>query len=506
MNAALQCTGVDVRFGAVHALREVSLTFEQGKIHALLGQNGAGKSTLARAFSGVLVPRSGRLQIASRDVAFGDAAAAQAAGLDIVHQRPVLPPGFSVSEALEFASARKMGGPFYSRRGIDAAWQDRLNEAGIQVSTSAKLSSLPVETAQAIEITRALANEARVLILDEPTALLPPEAIDAFFDQLRTLRDAGVTLIVILHKLKEVMALADTVSILRQGDLVLSPTPIQALDEDRIRDLMIGTQDPARASSKASGKSAQGAELLRFKNVTSLSKGQEPGLNGASFDVRSGEILGVAGVEGNGQRALAEVYAGLTSPTRGSVLLSGSDITGMNVAERRSAGLRVVPFDRMTEGASLTLSLWENMRSWVADAFRHAPWPLASLSGMRADTAADLNRFGVVHESVNQLGGTLSGGNLQRLILARELAGDISAVLAAQPTRGLDFRATQFVREELNRVRNSGAGVMLISSDLDELFGICDRILVIRGGSVTGMFERDFSRSEIGRAMVGGER
>jgi simple sugar transport system ATP-binding protein len=482
------------------------MSLERGKIHALLGQNGAGKSTLARAFSGVLVPDTGTLQIAGQDVPFGSAAATQAAGLDIVNQRFALPPGFTVAEALEFASARKMGGLVYSKRKVEAAWQVRLDQAGIAVPVSAVLSSLPVETAQAIEITRALANDALILILDEPTALLSPETIDTLFTQLRQLRDAGVTLIVVLHKLKEVMALADTVSILRQGELVLPATPTSELDEDRIRDLMIGGEPTSEAvpKEKESVLACDQKDLLTFAHVSSPPKGPEPGLADVSFALRSGEILGVAGVEGNGQRALAEVYAGLTRPTAGTITLDGTDIQDAGVGARRDLGLRSVPFDRMTEGASLTLPLWENAKSWMAETYRTASLPMINLRAMRAQATADLDSYGVVYGTVGQPGGTLSGGNLQRVILARELTGDVTAVLAAQPTRGLDFGATAFVWNELRRVRQDGAGVLLISSDLDELFDICDRILVMRGGAVAGVFSSNASRAEIGQAMVGG--
>lgn len=501
---ALECTDLDVQFGSVRALSDVSLSLERGKIHAVLGQNGAGKSTLARAFSGVLVPDSGTMQIGGNMVPFGDAAATQAAGLDIVHQRFALPPGFTVAEALEFASARKMGGRIFSKRRIEAAWQARLDQAGIVAPASAVLSSLPVETTQAIEITRALANDAQVLILDEPTALLSPKAIDALFDQLRALRNRGVTLIVVLHKLKEVMALADTVSILRQGELVLPPTPTTQLNADQIRALMIGGETLREAATATVMPMTTQSDLLTFRDVSSMAKGPEPGLSGASFTLRSAEILGVAGIEGNGQRALAEIYAGLAQVTGGSITLRDQVITDVSVGQRRALGLRSVPFDRMTEGASLSLSLWENIQSWIAGAFRSRSLPLVRLGAMQSGAAQLLDGYGVVYDHVGQPGGTLSGGNLQRVILARELAGEVTAVLAAQPTRGLDFGATAFVWDELRRVRQAGAGVLLISSDLDELFDICDRIMVMRGGSVSGIFGRDFSRSEIGQAMLGG--
>ena len=502
MASALRCSGVDVRFGSVHALKDVSVDYEEGRIHALLGQNGAGKSTIARVMSGVLAPDTGEVEIFGRAVAPGQPAAVQAAGLDIVHQRFSLPPTFQVAEALEFASARKMGGAFFSGRAISESWSVKLSDAGLQVDPQAKLSTLPVETVQAIEILRALSNDARILILDEPTALLSPSAIEELFGQLNGLRDRGVTLIVILHKLKEVMALADTVSILREGSLVLPPTPKKDLSERMISELMVG-EVAATGSPAPAGSVGARQAICRFDSVESRSRGSEPGLDSVNFELAKGEILGIAGIEGNGQRSLAEIFAGLRAPTSGAIQLDGADVTTSDVAARRAMGLRAVPFDRMVEGASLTLPLWENIRSWAASAYRYGRWPIVSIGSMQKDTRAALDRFGVVYDTPSQVGGTLSGGNLQRLILARELEGSVTAVLAAQPTRGLDFAATSFVWSELVRVRDSGAGVVMISSDLDELFGICDRILVLRGGAVAGEFKPPFSAASVGAAMVG---
>lgn len=504
MTVALECKDVDVRFGAVHALKNVSFRLDRGKIHALLGQNGAGKSTIVRVLSGVLTPQAGSLEIMSQPVETGSAASAQAAGLDIVHQRFALPPSFQVGEALEFASARKMGCGIYNKKRIDLAWAERLKQAGIDVDPCTRLADLPVETVQSIEIVRALANDAEVLILDEPTALLSPGAITDLFDTLRALRGRGVTLIVVLHKLKQVTQIADTVSILRQGALVMAPTPIAELTTENIRETMIGAVAATEKVSRKVPPATKDAPVCSFNRVVSPNKGSEIGLRHVSFDLRAGEVLGVAGVEGNGQRAFAEVFTGLTRPMDGSVTLSGMDVTNHTIAERRGQGLRAVPFDRMTEGSGLTLSLWENTLTWVADQFRKMG-PVISTARMQAESRELLDSYGVVYGTPTQEGQTLSGGNLQRVILARELNGDVSAVLAAQPTRGLDFNATNFVWQELNRVCCEGAGVILISSDLDELFGICDRIMVMRGGKVAGIFEPAFSVSDIGAAMVGAQ-
>ncbi len=503
MQPALRCQNIDVRFGAVNALKDVSVRFEAGKIHALLGQNGAGKSTIARVISGVLSPQNGSLEILGQSVTPGDTAATQAAGLDVVHQRFALPPTFSVAEALEFASVRKMGGRFYTRRAVETAWKDRLDEARINVDPRARLSTLPVETAQSIEIVRALANDAKVLVLDEPTALLSPPAITALFDKLHRLRNSGVTLVVILHKLREVMDIADTVTILRSGALVLGPKPMADMTDRRISEAMIGTAATHGLASRQAPGATATTSLLRFDTVSSRNEGGEVGLKDISFDLKVGEILGVAGVEGNGQRALAEIFAGLRHPIAGNLFLADENVTDLSVSQRRRRGLRAVPFDRMTEGSSLTLSLWENTKTWMARTFRKGPWPNVSLREIQDESRRALDHFGVIYETPDQPAGTLSGGNLQRVILARELTGRVTALLAAQPTRGLDFGATNFVWNELDRVRRRGAAVILISSDLDELFGICDRIIVMRSGRITGSFQPPYAAGKIGAAMVG---
>jgi len=499
---AVRCDSITVQFGQVRALDDVSLAFPVGQIHALLGQNGAGKSTMAGVLSGILKPARGSIEICGRKIQSGQSAAARSAGLDIVHQRFSLPPSFRVAEALEFAAARKMGGSIYSLRRIERRWQERLDAVGIAIDLRSRLASLPVETRQSIEILRALANDARVLILDEPTALLSPTAVDNLFRQLRELRDQGVTPIVILHKLKEVLAVADTVAILRQGQLVLPPTPKDVLTTSTISTLMVGAV-PAPTRPITPAKEIPFADLCRLDGIATRSRGAEPGLQDINLILGQGEILGIAGIEGNGQRALAGTIAGLEAPLAGRLTLAGSDVTEQGTAARRVMGFRAVPFDRMTEGLSLTSPLWENVQSWAAERFRTGPWPLISIARMQESTRAILDRFGVSYRTTAQRGDTLSGGNMQRVILGRELAGTLKVLLAAQPTRGLDFAATRFVWQELHRVRDTGAGIILISSDLDELFGISDRILVMRGGRVVGTFTPPYSARAVGSAMVG---
>ena len=507
MNVALSCEGVSVRYGALQALDNVSLDFEAGKIHALLGQNGAGKTTLARFFSGLTRSEAGELAINGRMVPAGDVAGVRARGLDIVHQRFTLPPTFSVSDALELTAYRKKGRSVFSTRAVAEAWREEMRSAGIAASPHATVSSLPIETIQSLEILRALSGDAHILILDEPTALLSPGAIDALFDRLRRLRDQGVTLLVILHKLQEVQEIADTVSILRDGRLVLAPTPTGNTTSAMLSDMMIGQQEMAGSSMAGSGKVSTGDTLVSVDRVSTtggMSAGVE--LRDVSFSIDRHEILGVAGIEGNGQRQLAELLCGFCEISQGSVSLDGRDLMEMNATERRAAGVRNVPFDRMSEGASLETPLWENVLAWRSEEFCRNRLPFVSIGEMKRQAGTALGTLGVKYDTLDNQAVSLSGGNLQRLVLARELVDGAVLLVAAQPTRGLDFGAARFVLGYLELLRSEGSAVVLISSDLDELFEVSDRIIVLRGGRVSGQFHPPFSRRSVGDAMVGAAR
>ena len=501
---ALSCQDVTVRFGDMTALDSVTAGFQAGQIHALLGQNGAGKSTLARFFAGIITPQTGQMQIGGTPVRPGNVHRVSAAGFDIVHQRFSLPPSFTVADALEMTARKKRGGAFFSGARLAENWRRVLADLDVDVPMSARLSDLPVATAQALEIARALADDARVLVLDEPTALLSPAAIEALFANLRKLKARGVTLILILHKLREVMAIADTVSVLRTGKLVLPPTPVTEVTSASLSDLMIG---PGGAALETAAQTAppQGPARLTLHDITSRPTAFEPGLQNLSLQVRAGEILGLAGVEGNGQRVLADILCGLTPPTAGRIDLDGQDLTHRTAAERRRLGLRAVPFDRMTEGASLDMSLWENATTWRAEAFA-GRGGLLSIKAMRATALQMLQRFGVKFDTVDQPAGSLSGGNLQRVILARELSDGAKVLFAAQPTRGLDFKATDFVWHALRQLRAEGVAILLISSDLDELYALSDRMAVMRAGAIAGSFAPPFDAQAVGDAMVGAVR
>ena len=539
---AVRCRSLGVTFGAVRALHDVSLELAPGRIHALVGQNGAGKTTLAKVLGGLQVPDTGEVQIAGRAIPAGDVRAAKAAGLAMVHQHFSLPPSFTVAEALELTAARTGGRAVYRRGDLHRRWQDDVADIGGRPALSTRIRDLPVEARQSLEIARALATEASVLLLDEPTALLTPTATEGLFERLARLRDAGVTVLVVLHKLREVAAVADTVSVLRDGELVLGPAETSEVSQGHLSDAIVGPAGHADAEAGVRAEAHDGQEtLLELAGVSSGESAFEPGLSNVDLRVEAGEIVGIAGVEGNGQRSLVSVIAGLSPVTEGSVRIGEGEMTTAAPARRRLRGLRLVPFDRNTEGVSQSASLWLNQSALRlitqegADTLDHprrrgvhsiAPprlrpttrmrlrlqdrWeqhrPLISLRQYKRQATEAMERWRVRYENVSQPAESLSGGNIQRLILSRELAPGLEVLVAAQPTRGLDFAATEFVRRSLRVLRESGAGVLLVSSDLDELFELSDRLAVLYGGRIVAEFVGPYDRRAVGDAMTGAAR
>ena len=506
---AVRCRSLGVSFGAVRALHDVSLELASGRIHALVGQNGAGKTTLAKVLGGLQAPHTGDVHISGRKLPAGDVRATRAAGLAMVHQHFSLPPSFTVAEALELTAARAGGRSVYRRAELHRRWQHNVAEIGGAVVLSTRIRDLPVETRQALEIVRALATDARILMLDEPTALLTPAAIDTLFERLRRLRDDGVTVLIVLHKLREIAAVADTVSVLRDGELVLGPSEMSEVSQGRLSDAIVGPASASRPDRAVRVEAAADAEqrtLLEMVRVSSRESAFEPGLREIDLKVEAGEIVGIAGVEGNGQRSLASVVAGLTAVTEGSVLIGGTEVTRASPARRRQRGLRLVPFDRNSEGISRRAPLWLNQSALRLIGRRSRRLPLISVRQYKRKATEAMDHWRVRYDSVAQPAQSLSGGNVQRLILSRELAGGLEVLMAAQPTRGLDFSATNFVRRSLRGLRDAGAGVLLVSSDLDELFELSDRLVVMSGGSIVARFEAPFDRRAVGDAMTGAIR
>jgi ABC-type uncharacterized transport system ATPase subunit len=515
---ALECRGVRVAYGAVTALRDISLGFAPGLIHAVVGQNGAGKTSFARIAAGLVRPAEGSLAVAGQPVATGSVNAARAAGIALVHQSFALPPSFTVAEAMEFGAPGRRALP-YARAALEARWRPHLESLGLgTVPLRARVRDLPVEVRQGVEIARALVTRARVLILDEPTAVLAPAGIATLFRRLATLRQGGVTVILILHKIREVLEIADTVTVLRGGRHVAGPLPAAEIGAADLAAAIIGTAAPEAAAPGGTDRAAlvgapaqvaapaptppAGPALLTLAGVSTRDDAGGPKLDRLSLAVQGGEIVGVAGVEGNGQVALLRACAGLATITAGSLRLGDAEVTHAPPLARRAAGLSIIPFERNSEGLSLSSPLWEN---WAARQLLLARRMLAPIrpARLRAACGASLRQWDVRFAGPDQPAGALSGGNAQKVILAREIDAAARVVIAAQPTRGLDIGATAFVWQALRDLRRRGCGVLLISSDLDELFDISDRVLVMLSGRIAGSFAPPFRRDAVGRAMTG---
>ena len=505
---ALACEGVVVRFGDLLALGGVSVGFAPGRLHCVVGQNGAGKTTLARVIAGLYRPEAGRVSVFGEAILAGDVTASRRAGVEMVHQSFTLPPSFTVAEALGLFDTRR-GRSVYRMRGLEERWRAELERSGLDIDPGARIRDLPIEALQAVEVTRALAADARILILDEPTAVLPPPAIDRLFDRLRRLRESGVTVIIVLHKLHEVAAVAETVTVLRDGLLVLPPTDAASTTQRQLSDLIVGRgRDVAitpmeTVAAAVDAPASTDVPLLVLDRVSTPSSASERGLTEVSLSVRVGEIVGVAGVEGNGQRPLVGVITGLVPTSGGSISLAGASLEASSTAERRAKGIRVVPFDRNTQGVSQSSALWENVAVLPVVTGSRGLAGMLDVGRLRRTSQQSLDSWSVRYQSLDQRAGELSGGNVQRLILARELSSGVRLLVAAQPTRGLDIAATAFVRTTLRELRDSAGGVVLISSDLDELFELSDRLVVLLGGRVVAEFRPPFDVGAVGVAMVG---
>lgn len=515
---AIECRGVSVEYGDVKALVDVSVGFAPRKIHAVVGQNGAGKTTFARVAAGIVQPVKGVLAIGGREVPVGNVGAARAAGIELVHQSFALPPSFTVAEAMEFGADSGRG--IFTRGELERRWARHLDALGVQVRPRERIRDLPVETQQAVEIARALVTDAKILILDEPTAVLSPAGIDKLFERLRVMQAGGVTILLILHKIREVLAIAETVTVLRGGRLVEGPVPTVDTDAAHLASAIIGStleltlsgadREALVGAAEEGGTSGaipaagKAAPILELRGVSTRADPEGPALHDITLSVGRGEIVGVAGVEGNGQRTLVRAISDLADLTGGDIILDGTAVTRRPLNERRASGLRVIPFERNSEGLSLSSPLWEN---WAARLLLlGGVLKLIHPSRLRKACDTALKSWDVRFSTTNQPAGSLSGGNAQKLILAREIDEAATLIIAAQPTRGLDVGATAFVWRALREARGRGCGILLISSDLDELFDISDRVVVMLSGRINGEFRPPYHLGNVGAAMTGAGR
>jgi ABC-type uncharacterized transport system ATPase subunit len=496
----LEVRGVTKTFPGVIANQDVDLTLQQGEIHCLLGENGAGKSTLMNVVFGLYQPDAGQIFIRGEPVRYTSSADAIAHGMGMVHQHFKLIPVFSVAENVVLGNELRKG-PLLD---LDAA-RERILELGRQyglaVDPDAVVGDLSVGEQQRVELIKALYRQAEILILDEPTAVLTPGEVDDFFAIVRTLVEQGKSIIFITHKLREVLAVADRITVLRGGRVVGTADPATATQAS-LANLMVG-RDVVLAVEKGPAHPAQ--PVLRIRGFEVDDDRGVRTVNHLDLEVRAGEIFGVAGVEGNGQRELVEALTGIRPALAGTVEIAGTDVTGWAPRDISDLGVGHVPEDRGKHGVVGAFSVADNI---VLNRYYQRPFARRFLrqEGPILEQARELvERYDVRPRNVRAAVSTLSGGNQQKVIIARELSGDIKLLVAAQPTRGLDVGSIEFIHRRIIELRDRGVAVLLVSAELDEILSLSDRIGVLYRGSLVGTFERaDATRERLGLLMASG--
>jgi general nucleoside transport system ATP-binding protein len=499
----LELRGITKRFGSLVANDHIDLRVAAGEIRGLLGENGAGKTTLMNVLYGLVQPDEGEILVDGRAVTIHSPKDAINAKIGMVHQHFMLVPVFTVAENVILGQEPTRGRWLLDHRRARREVRELSDRYGLQVNPDAMIEDLPVGVQQRVEIIKALLRQASVLILDEPTAVLTPSETEDLFRIMRDLRAGGRSIVFISHKLKEVQAIADNITVIRRGRVVGERPP--GTTDAELAALMVGRPVELRVTKEAAkpGDVVLDVEDLTVPTGEQALAGHPVAVDGISFQVRAGEILGIAGVQGNGQTELCEALMGLR-PATGTVRLAGRDISHASPRDRLRAGIGYIPEDRQEDGLVKDFSVADNL---VLDTFDRPPYASGiamDLATIRERARSLVTEFDVRTSSIDTPVGTLSGGNQQKVILAREVGRQVRLLLASQPTRGLDVGSIEFVHRRIVKERDQGTAVIIVSSELDEIYALSDRIAVMYEGKITGFRPATVPVAELGLLMAGG--
>ena len=501
METVVEFSHITMDFPGIRANDDVNLSIRKGEIFALVGENGAGKSTLMNILYGILTPTSGQVKIKGEEVTRFSPKAAMSKGVGMVHQHFMLVPSFTVAQNIVLSREPRKAGIFFDEAAANAAVQSLTEEYGLQVEPTDIVGRIGVGLQQRVEILKTLYRGADVLILDEPTAVLTPQETEELFAVLRQVAaEKEMTIIIITHKLYEVMAISDRVGVMRQGKLI-AVEETKNVNERILASLMVGRevlQEPVEKTGEP------GAAKIRIQNLWVPDSRGMPAVQELDLEVRAGEILGIAAIEGNGQSELLEAITGMR-PYAGKIFVDDKDIVGMDPGQIRSLGLAHVPEDRLATGIDKDADISDNLLVGRHKEHRFNRFGFHLLKKPVRDYTQEIyDRFDIRSSGLDAATGSLSGGNMQKVVIAREFSFDADIYVIAQPTRGVDIGAIEFIHEKILQKREQGAAILLSSADLDEVLRLSDRVITLYEGKITGEFDKEhLDKSEIGYYMTG---
>ncbi len=500
MPPVLELKGITKRFPGVLANDHIDLTLEDGEIHAMLGENGAGKTTLMNILYGLYQPDEGEVFVKGKPITVQSPSDAIKEGIGMVHQHFMLVPVFTVTENVMLGEEDLRPGGLLDRKTAAAKIRQISEQYNLEVDPDAYIEDIPVGVQQRVEIIKLLYREANILILDEPSAVLTPQEVEELFNIMHSLVSQGKSIIFITHKLKEVLEVADRITVIRRGKVIGTTTPSDA-DQNKLAKMMVGRAVQLEVQKEAA---QTGDTVLQVSDLVVLDQRHQVSVDGVSFEVKGGEVLGIAGVQGNGQTELIEAITGLRPVQSGKVVIGGEDFTGASPRRVTEAGVAHVPEDRQRDGLVLPFPVEDNL---ILNTYYLPPFAKGAVlqeGKIRESADQRINEFDIRTPGASTHAGSLSGGNQQKVIVAREFSRPIKLLIAAQPTRGLDVGSIEYIHGRLIQKRDEGCAILLISTELDEILGLSDRIAVMYRGEIVETLDASQATKEgLGLLMAG---